>query len=113
MPISETQSLTTIATNSNLRIHERIRLIKGEDRKISSPEEANAILSIPSKDVILTDNKEALTLSKREAASFLKYGDKNLQDSLKTIYNYIVKEGSTFISKVSNYFNPDKAIAQN
>ena len=41
MPTS--QSLMSVATNSNLRVFERIKIIKGDDKKISSPEEAKAI----------------------------------------------------------------------
>ena len=57
-----TQNLIAIATNKNLRIHERIKLIKESDgiKGISSQEEAKAIIAIPAKDLIFTDNKEGL-----------------------------------------------------
>ena len=71
MQVSQSQTLMSIAKNSNLRVHERIKEIKGEDKKISSPEEAKAILAIPASDLTITDNKQALSIAKMDANYYL------------------------------------------
>jgi hypothetical protein len=104
-----TQNLMTIATNSNLRIHERIKLIKESDgiKGISSPEEARAIIAIPTKDLIFTDNKEGLSVEKMYAYSYLKDGGKNLWDDLEMAYNYCKEKGSNLLSRLSRFFEPE------
>ena len=71
MTTTRTESLMSIAVNSDLRIHERIKIIKGDDKKISTVTEAKAILAIPSSDIIITDNSEALSIAKMNASAFL------------------------------------------
>lgn len=102
------QNLMAIATNSSLRIHERIKLIKESDGKkeISSPEEARAIIAIPTKDLIFTDNKEGLSVEKMYAYSYLKDGGKNLWDDLEMAYNYCKEKGSNLLSRLSRFFEP-------
>ena len=102
------QNLMAIATNSSLRIHERIKLIKESDGKkgISSPEEARAIIAIPTKDLIFTDNKEGLSVEKMYAYSYLKDGGKNLWDDLEIAYNYCKEKGSNLLSRLSRFFEP-------
>ena len=103
-----TQNLIAIATNKNLRIHERIKLIKESDgiKGISSQEEAKAIIAIPAKDLIFTDNKEGLSIEKMNANNYLKDGGKNLWDDLETAYNYCKEKSSRLISKIQDYWNP-------
>jgi len=102
------QNLMAIATNSSLRIHERIKLIKESDGKkgISSPEEARAIIAIPTKDLIFTDNKEGLSVEKMYAYSYLKDGGKNLWDDLEMAYNYCKEKGSNLLSRLGRFFEP-------
>ena len=104
MPTSA-ESLMSIAINSNLRIHERIKKIKGNDKVISSEKEANAIIAIPASDVLFTDNKDALALAKMEAYSYLNGGGKNLWDYMSSAYKYCKKQGSAALTRISNYFN--------
>ncbi len=102
------QNLMAIATNSSLRIHERIKLIKESDGKkgISSQEEAIAIIAIPTKDLIFTDNKEGLSVEKMYAYSYLKDGGKNLWDDLEMAYNYCKEKGSNLLSRLGRFFEP-------
>ena len=107
-----TQNLIAIATNKNLRIHKRIKLIKESDgiKGISSQEEAKAIIAIPAKDLIFTDNKEGLSIEKMNANNYLKDGGKNLWDDLETAYNYCKEKSCRLISKIKDYWNPKSSI---
>lgn len=107
-----TQSLMSVATNPNLRVFERIRIIKGDDKKISSPEEAKAILAIPSSDVVWSDNKSALPLAQLDATNYLKYGDSNIWDSIAQAGKYLKNKGSEAIARFSNYFGRYENYAQ-
>ena len=89
MTTTHSESLMNIAVNSDLRIHERIKIIKGEDKKISSVTEAKAILAIPSSDIIITDNSEALSIAKMDAINFL-----NEQKTKQTGHNRNGKKDS-------------------
>lgn len=81
---TKTYNLMSIASDSSLRIHERIKRIKGSDKKISSVEEARAILAISSKDLVWTDNKEALPIAQMEANNFLNEHEKKLKEKQQT-----------------------------
>mgnify|MGYP006988855913 CR=1 FL=1 len=114
MPVTKTQSqqaapLTAIALDSTLCVHKKIKMIKGEDGRINSLEEAQAILSIPQTEIRWTDNKEELSFARRAAFTYLKYGDRNLKDDLVDLYNYCIKTGKSFISK---YLNSDNSLAK-
>ena len=106
------QNLMAIATNSSLRIHERIKLIKESDGKkgISSPEEARAIIAIPANDLIFTDNKEGLSIEKMYAQSYLKDGGKSLWDDLEMAYNYCKEKGNNLLSQIQDYFKPKSSV---
>ena len=103
-----TQNLMAIATNQSLRIHERIKRIKESDgiKGISTPEEARAIIAIPAKDLIFTDNKEGLSTEKMFAYNYLKNGGKNMRSELKTAYKYCKDKGDILIAKLQNFINP-------
>ena len=108
MPIQPTSSMMAIATDSSKSVSERIKLIKGDDKRISSVEEANAILKIPSNDITWTQNKEELIFAQRDARHFLQYGDKNLRSDFVSLYNYFVKKGNEYLIKVTDFFTPEK-----
>ena len=109
-----TESLTSIATNSELRIYERIRLIKGDDKKISSQEEAKAILAIPSNEVVWSDNKNELPYAIMEANHYLKHGDSNLLDMFEKAGKYIKKQGISMLARLSEYMRTNEGhVAQN
>ena len=105
-------NLTAIATNKNLRIHERIKMIKESDGKkgVSSPEEARAIMAIPSKDLLFTDNSESLSMEKIRAFSYLKGDDKNFWDDMETAYSFCKDKSSKLIAKIQNYINPKESV---
>lgn len=109
------QSLMSVATDSSIRIYERLRIIKGDDKKISSPEEAKAILAIPSSDILWTDNKDELPLAQIEARNYLKFGDKNLWDVFSQAGKYIKTKGNAVLDRISNYLSSEngKPIAKN
>ena len=107
-----TEPLMFIAQNHDLRIYERIIKIKGEDKKISSRAEAEAIISIPSVDLVFTDSKEALSLAKMEAYNYLKNGGKNLVDDLVDAYNYCREKGSVIFGRISRYLVSEYMCAQ-
>lgn len=122
MGASKTKFLMSIAVNSDLRIHERIAKIKGKDNKISSVDEANAILAIPSKDIIITDNKDTLTYAKIDAQNYLnkqknkkKSTIKEDNNPLKTL-NYLyenykkLKKTINDINKLTNVLQPFNVI---
>ena len=111
MPSS--QSLMTVATNSDLRIFERIKIIKGDDKKISSPEEAKAILAIPTSEVVWSDNKNELPYAQIEAKNYLQFGDSNLWDSIKKAGKYIKNKGILAFDRISQYFRNEQPVAQN
>ena len=104
------QNLMAIATNSNLRIHERIKLIKKSDgiKGISSQEEAKAIIAIPTKDLLFTDNKQGLSIEKMYAYGYLEDGGKNMWDYLDAAYNYCKNKGSNLIDKLQDFMAPKK-----
>jgi len=112
MSMSTQDSLINIATNHNLRIHKRIKMIKESDGKkwISTPDEAKAIIAIPAKDLIFTDNKEGLSIEKMNANNYLKDGGKNLWDDLETAYNYCKEKSCRLISKIQDYWNHKSSI---
>jgi len=102
---TETNNLMSIATDSSLRIHERIKRIKGSDKKISSVEEARAILAIPSKDLIWTDNKEALPIAQMEANSFLNEHDKKLKSKQQISDPSLISKGIVIAREINKCVN--------
>ena len=113
MPIPQAQSLTAIAVNSSIRVHERIVRIKGEDKRISSPEEAKAILAIPSSEVRWLENKNELPFAQLEAKNYLKYGNENLWDCITKAGKYIKHKGNLALDRLSSFLSNNRSIAQN
>ena len=99
------QTLMSIAQNSAMSVHMRILLIKGDDKRISSEEEARAILAIPVKEVGWLENKNELPFEKNNALNYLKYGDKNLRDVIVEAGIYVQQKGSAVLTKIIDYFN--------
>ena len=90
-------------TEYNGRIHEVLKQIKGKDKRISSREEAEAILEFAKHaKVIWSDNKDSLPLACREARSYLQYGNKNLGDYVLDAYNNLKEIGTTILARLSN-----------
>ena len=110
MPITKTSPLMGIALNSKMRIHERIKAIKESDgnNKISSEEEAKAILAIPYSHLVWSDSKEALTSEKMNANYYLRYGNKCLADDLADLYKYCKQKGEVLVSKLVDLVGPSK-----
>ena len=100
-----------IAADTSLSIHERIVRIKGKDKKISSPEEAKAILQISSKEISWFENKDELPFAQMEAMNYLKYGDANLMDYISAAGKYIKNKGNVAFKRIATYFgNEEKPI---
>ena len=101
MATTETGNLMSVATNSNLRVHERIKIIKGDDRRISSVAEARAILAIPSRDVVWTENKEKLPLAQMEAHNYLREHERERQAKRENNESNWVQRGKNFLIQVN------------
>ena len=83
--MATTESLMSIAKNSDLRVYERIRIIKGEDKIINSVSEANAIIAIPASDIIpVVDNPNELSLAKMDAFNYLKENEASKNKEKRT-----------------------------
>ena len=104
MPTANNSKLMFIAKNSGMKVHERIALIKGKDKRISSKEEAKAILAIPNNEVSWLENKNELPMCQMEAMNYLKFGDSNLWDSLSKAGQYLKDKGNVVLERMSNYF---------
>ena len=84
------------------RINEVLKQIKGKDKRISSREEAEAILEFSKHaEVLWTDDKDALPLAYMEAQNYLN-GGKNLGEYILEAYHSIKEKGAKFLTKVSN-----------
>ena len=101
MATTETGNLMSVATNSNLRVCERIKIIKGDDRRISSVAEAKAILAIPSQDVTWTENQEKLPLAQMDAQNYLRKKELEHQEKIENKKNNWVQKGKKILIKVN------------
>ena len=108
MSTMQADSLMTIATNSKMRVYDRIQKILGEDKRVSSIEEANAILAIPGREITLFEDKLKLPLTQKQALHYLEYGDRNLRDDFADAYKYLKEKGSELYKRLSDYFQNNK-----
>ena len=109
----QADSLMTIATNSKMRVYDRIQRILGEDGRVSSVEEAKAILSISGREVTLFEDKQKLPLTKMQAEHYLKYGDRNLRDDFADAYKYLKEKGIELYKRLSDHFQNNKKVIAN
>ena len=112
MPVQPTQSLIAVAKDSSIRVHERIKIIKGEDKRISSPEEAQAVLAIPYDEVTWLEDKNELPFAQLDANNYLKYGGRCLRDDLADLYRYCKKRGSEYIAEIFGFAKTGPTVAQ-
>ena len=103
MPIPKTSSVKTdTIMKVPGRIHENIARIKGEDKRISSREEAIAILEyIPRATVLITDDRNLLWQAGREAQYYLEYGDTNVRTKLTDVCRSAFEKGKNLYAKLT------------